>query len=135
MTAKHESEMSQLYIRRNEINAIRKRASPARMELRNTREDRELVAEYDSVVDELSAADHTRASLAEEMDKREGWMRQDQEKAEATPFKNEANRSTEQAKTHEAILTDLRAKFEPADAAVNALQERLSEIEDRLLEL
>lgn len=104
------------------------------MELRNTCEDRELVAEYDSVVDELSAADHTRASLAEEMDKRESWARQDREKGKATPFKNEANHYAEQAATHEAILADLRAKFEPAENAVHTLQERLSDIEDRLLE-
>ncbi len=134
MTAKHEEEMSPLYIRRNEINAIRKRATQARMELRNTCEDRELVAEYDAVVEELSAADHTRASLGEEMDKRESWMRQDQEKAKATPFRQEADRYTSQAEEHEAILANLQAKFEPADDAVNAIQERLSEIEDRLLE-
>lgn len=104
------------------------------MELRNTCEDRELVAEYDAVVEELSAADHTRASLAEEMDKREGWMRQGKEKAEATPFKNEANHYAEQAATHEAILADLQAKYEPAENTVNALQELLSETEDRLLD-
>lgn len=126
--------MSPLYIRRTEINTIRKRALQARMKLRNTCEDRELVAEYDAVVEELSAADHTRASLAEEMDKREGWMRQDKEKAKATPFKNEANRYAEQVATHEAILADLRAKYEPDENTVNALQERLAEIEDRLLE-
>ncbi|QDT05331.1 hypothetical protein K227x_37310 [Rubripirellula lacrimiformis] len=134
LTAKHESEMSPLYIRRTEINTIRKRASQARMELRNTCEDRELVVEYDSVVEELSAADHARASLAEEMDKRESWARQDREKGKATPFKNEANRYKEQAEAHEAILADLRAKYEPAEYTVNALQERLSEIEDRLLD-
>jgi len=68
------------------------------------------------------------------MEKRESWTRQDREKAEVTPFKNEANRYTEQAETHEAILADLRAKFELADNTVNALQARLSDIEDRLLE-
>ncbi|MDB4664635.1 hypothetical protein OAE63_01415, partial [bacterium] len=74
------------------------------------------------------------ASLAEEMEKRESWARQDREKAKATPFTNEANRYKEQAETHDAVLADLRDKYEPAENTVNALQSRLSDIEDRLLE-
>ncbi|WP_430452478.1 hypothetical protein [Rhodopirellula europaea] len=99
-------------------------ANERTLEPRNTCEDREFVAEYDSVVEELSAADHTRASLTEEMNKRESWAWQDRENGKATPFKNEANRYAEQAETHEAILANLRAKYEPAENTVNALQER-----------
>lgn len=133
-TAKHEEAMSPLFIRRNEIAAIRKRANQARMDLRQTCEDRELVAEYDEVIEQLNEAQHDLARLDEEITKRKSWASQDREKAKATPFRQEASRYTSQVEEHERIRADLEAKFEPAENAVNALQERLAEIEDRLLE-
>lgn len=117
-----------------EIAAIRKRANQARMDLRQTCEDRELVAEYDEVIEQLNEAQHELARLDEEITKRKSWASQDREKAKATPFRQEASRYTSQVEEHERIQADLEAKFEPAQNAVNALQERLAEIEDRLLE-
>ncbi len=133
-TAKHEEAMSPLFIRRNEIAAIRKRANQARMDLRQTCEDRELVAEYDEVIEQLSEAQHELARLDEEITKRKSWASQDREKAKATPFRQEASRYTLQVEEHERILADLQAKFEPAETAVNAPHERLSVIEDRAME-
>lgn len=133
-TAKHEEALSPLFIRRNEIAAIRKRANQARMDLRQTCEDRELAAEYDEVIEQLNEAQHELARLDEEITKRKSWASQDREKAKATPFRQEATRYTSQVEEHERIQADLEAKFEPAQKAVNALQETLSEIEKRLLE-
>lgn len=133
-TAKHEESMSPLYIRRNEINAIRKRANQARTDLRQTCEDRELVSEYDEVIEQLNEAQHEVARLDEEITKRKSWASQDKEKAKATPFRQEANGYSSQVEEHGRILADLQAKFEPAENAVSAMQERLSEIENRLLE-
>lgn len=104
------------------------------MDLRQTCEDRELVAAYDEVIEQLNEAQHELARLDEEITKRNSWASQDREKAKATPFRQEASRYPSQVEEHERILADLRTKFEPAEIAVNALQERLEEIEDRLLE-
>lgn len=106
----------------------------ARFELRESCEDREPVAECDSVVEDINAAEHERASLAEEIGKRESWIRQDKEQAEVTLFRQEAHRYETQVEEHERILADLRVKFDPAEIAVTALQERLSEIEHRLVD-
>jgi len=133
-TAKHEEAMSPLFIRRNEIAAIRKRANQARMDLRQTCEDRELVAEYDEVIEQLNEAQHDLARLDEEITKRKSWVSQDKEKAKATPFRQEASRYTSQVEEHERILADQKVKFEPAENVVKALQERLSSIENQLLE-
>ncbi len=130
-TAKHEEAMSPLFIRRNEIAAIRKRANQARMDLRQTCEDRELVAE---AVEQLNEAQHELARLDDEINKRKSWASQDREKAKATPFRQEASRYTSQVEEHERILADLQVKFDHAEKVVNTLQIRLSEIEDRLLE-
>lgn len=104
------------------------------MDLRQTCEDRELVAEYDQVIEQLNDAQHELARLDEEITKRKCYASLDREKAKATPFCQKASRYTSQVEEHERILADLKAKFEPAQNAVNALQERLAEIEDRLLE-
>ena len=103
-------------------------------DLRQTCEDRELVTEYDEVIEQLNEAQHEVARLDEEITKRKSWISQDREKAKATPFRQEASRYTSQVEEHERILADLQAKFEPAESTVNALQESLLEIEDRLLE-
>ncbi|QDT07715.1 hypothetical protein K227x_61430 [Rubripirellula lacrimiformis] len=134
MTAKHEEETSPLYIRRNEIKAIRKRAAQARSELRDSCEDRELVAAYESVLEDLHEAQHERAGKDEEITKRESWIRQDKEKAEVTPFDQERKRYRSQVKEHKRILADLQANAKPTQDAVHVLQERLEVIEDQLLE-
>lgn len=104
------------------------------MDLRQTCEDRELVAEYDEVIEQLNEAQHELTRLDEEITKRKSWASQDKEKAKATPFRQEASRYTSQVEEHERILADLKAKFEPAENTVNMLQQRLAEVEDRLLE-
>jgi uncharacterized protein YukE len=134
LTVKHDEQMSPLYIRRNEIAAIRKRANQARSDLRETCEDRELVAAYESVTEDLNEAQHERAGLDEEIARRESWVRQDTEKAEVAPFVQEQKRYKAQAEEHQRILTDLKAKLEPVVQSVYALEERLSSIEDQLLE-
>ncbi|TWT71519.1 hypothetical protein [Crateriforma conspicua] len=134
MTAKHEEQTTPLYIRRNEINGIRKRANQARQDLRNTCEDREIVADYEAITEQLNAAEHNRATLSEEIGRRENWKRQDEEKAEATAFDHERKRYTNQAKEHARVLADLHAKLEPADVEVACLQERLSQLEEQMLE-
>ncbi|MEZ6087817.1 MAG: hypothetical protein R3C05_07310 [Pirellulaceae bacterium] len=72
------------------------------MDLRQTYEDRELVNEYDEVIAQLNEAQHERARLDEEITKRRSWISQDQEKAKATPFRQEANRyaTCRGARTH-----------------------------------
>ncbi|GAA4446073.1 hypothetical protein [Novipirellula rosea] len=134
MTAKHEEEMSPLYIRRNEIKAIRKRATQARSELRDSCEDRELIAEYDSVLEYLHEAQQELACLDEEITKRESWIRQDKEKAEVTLFDQERKRYRSQVEEHERILADLNSKRKPLDEAVGEFEKKLSAIESRLLE-
>ena len=116
------------------IAAIRKRANQARMDLRQTCEDRELVAEYDEVIEQLSEAQHEVARLDEEITKRKSWASQDREKAKATPFRQEASRYTSQVEEHERIRADLEAKFEPAENVVRALQEQVSSIENQMLQ-
>ncbi len=86
------------------------------------------------LTEQLNDAQHELARLDEEITKRKSWASQDREKAKATPFRQEASRFTSQVKEHERILADLEAKFEPAENKVNAMQERLAEIEDRFLE-
>lgn len=134
MSRKHEEQTTPLYIRRNEINAIRKRSNQARQELRTSCDDRELVADYEAVVEALHEAQHHRGHLADEISKRKSWQRQDTEKADATLFDHERKRYRTQAKEHATILADLQAKLEPADAEVVNIEERLSQIEEQLLE-
>lgn len=133
-TAKHEESMSPLFIRRNEIAAVRKRANQARMDLRQTCEDRELVAEYDEGIEQLNEAQHDLARLDEEITKRKSWASQDKEKAAATPFVQERKRYSSRVEEHERILVDLQTKADPAGDTVLTLRERLAGIEDRLLE-
>lgn len=47
---------------------------------------------------------------------------------------HERKRYRTQAKEHATILADLQAKLEPADAEVANIEERLSQIEEQLLE-
>ncbi|QDV58708.1 hypothetical protein [Rosistilla oblonga] len=133
MTAKHEEQTSPLYIRRNEIKAIRKRATQARSELRDSCEDRELVSAYESVLEDLHEAQHERAGIDEEITKRESWIRQDKEKAEVTHVVQEQRRYRSQAKEHERILADLKATREPVTQTVGQLGSQLSMIENQLL--
>jgi hypothetical protein len=86
------------------------------------------------VLEDLHEAQHERAAVDKEITKRESWIRQDKEKAGETPFRHEAKRYQSQADEHERILADLRAKMEPVEQAVNAFEDRLSAIEDQLLE-
>jgi heme oxygenase len=99
---------------------------------------RELVAAYESVLEALNEAlheaQHKRAGPDEEIMRRESWIRQDREKAGATPFRHEAERYQSQADEHHRILTNLRAKMEPVEQSVNVFEDRLSAIEDQLLE-
>lgn len=134
LTKKHEAEVAPLYARHSEINGIRKRASRAREELRETCADRELLAEYASVQEELNAAEHERATIAEEITKRERWIRQDEEKAETTPYDSERRRYQDRVETHREILVNWKAKLEPVDRSVDALQHRMANLETLLLE-
>ncbi|WP_149752714.1 hypothetical protein [Rubripirellula obstinata] len=89
---------------------------------------------YDSALEDLHEAEHALADLDEETRKRESWECQDIEKAEATPFDHERKRYRSQAKEHASILANLQTKANQADGVVAALQDRLADIEDRLLE-
>jgi chromosome segregation ATPase len=132
--AKHEQQTTPLYIRQSEIAAIRKRSSAARADLRQSCEDRELIAEYDAVIDGLGEAQRHRSQLDDEIRRQESWQRQNQEKADATEFDHERNRYRAQAQEHATTLASLRDKLEPADIEVANLEEQLSQIEERLLE-
>lgn len=133
-TKKHEEQTSPLYLRRTEINAIRKQAARARDELRDTCADRELLTEYESVQEELNAVEHERATIADEITNRERWIRQDQDKAEATAHDSERRRYEARAETHREVLADWQAKLEPVDRVVAGLQDRMSSLEEMLLE-
>lgn len=93
------------------------------MDLRQTCEDRELVAEHDEVIEQINEAEHEVARLDEEITKRKSWASQDREKAKATPFREEASRYASQVEEHERILADLKARFEHSNNTVKALQE------------
>lgn len=130
---KHDEKVSPLYSRRSEINAIRKRAKQAERDLRDSCEDRELVAEYESAVEQLNEAQHELSALEDRIRERESWLRQDTEKAEVSHFVQEQRRYRSQVSEHERILADLQAKMEPIKNSVHDLQERLSATEDQLL--
>lgn len=133
MQEKHEEQTTPLYIRRNEIKAIRKRANQARSNLRDSCEDRELVAEYESALEDLHEASHELAALDDRIRERESWLRQDVEKAEVSHFVQEQRRYKSQAEEHERILADLRMKVKPVRKTLQAAEKRLSTIEELLL--
>lgn len=134
LSKKHEAEVAPLYARRSEINGIRKRAGRSREELRETCADRELLAEHASVQEELNAAEHERATIAEEITSRELLIRQDEEKTETTPYDSECRRYQDRVETHRELLANWQAKLEPVDRNVAGLQQRVAELELMLLE-
>ena len=98
-----------------------KRASQSCMDRRHKCENSEIIAEYELVIEELNAADRTRHL---------GSPRP----RECDFIPDRSKPLQKQPDTHVAMRFDLRAKFEPAENTINALQERLSEIKDRPLE-
>ena len=90
-------------------------------ELRSSCEDRELIAEFEAVQEELNATEHDRANLVEEITKHERWIRNDQEKADLTLHDSERHRYHAQVEADKETLANLRAKLDPVDRTIKPL--------------
>lgn len=134
ITETHREKMSPLYARRFELNQIRKVAQQSQDDLRATCEDRELLARFNAVNDELTELTNERGRLQTDIKQMQIWMEGDRHESKITAFASEAMRFTERADDYEAKIARVEEKLPALTARIDELNKQLNQLELELLE-
>lgn len=103
--------------------------------MRATCEDRELLARFNVVNDELTELTNERGRLQTDIKQMQIWMEGDRHESKITAFASEAMRFTERSDDYEAkIARRLEEKLPPLTARIDELNKQLNQLELELLE-
>jgi chromosome segregation ATPase len=127
--------MSSLYARRFDLNQIRKIAPQAQDDLRSSCEESEILARFESSVnEELTELTNEQGKIQADIKKTKIWMDGDRHESKITAFASEAIRFAEQADDYEAKIAGLQEKLPALNARLDELSRQLNQIELELLE-
>ena len=130
----HRQKMSPLYARRFDLNQIRKIAQQAQDDLRSSCEDREMLARFEAVNEELTELTNEQGKIQADIKQMKIWMESDRHESKITAFASEAMRFTERADDYEAKIAGLQEKLPALNARIDELSRQLNQIELELLE-
>ena len=118
-----------------ELNQIRKIAQQAQYDLRSCCEDREILARFESVNEELTELTNEQGKIQADIKQMKIWMDGDRHESKVTAFASEAMRFTERADDYEAKIARLHEKLPALNARIDELSRQMNQIEIELLEL
>jgi len=130
----HREKMSPLYSRRFDLNQIRKQAQQSQEELRATCEDREVLARYEAVNEDLTELTNERGKLQTDINQMRIWKESDMHESTRTQFRSEVKRYIERTQDYAARMESMQEKLPALDARIDELSKQLNQLELELLE-
>ena len=130
----HRQKMSPLYARRFDLNQIRKIAQQAQDDLRSSCEDREILARFETVNEELTELTNEQGKLHADIKQMKIWMDGDRHESKITAFASESMRFTERADDYETKISRLEEKLPALSLRIDELSKQMNETELLLLE-